>query len=193
MYRGERLLTIATKYENEEMVKMLLGMRRIGPDYKDLEGATPLWLAAKGRCFEIASHFLETKRVDPNYVHEDCTPLITAVKENDERIVRFLLRSARLDVNWKDLAGDIVLHIAIRCVSPCLPDPTIVKLLLERADTRWNLPNRSGVIPFDLVMRLFQGSDSDTYLAALAVFFQKDATAPPDNVRGLFCRFCSVL
>lgn len=114
---------------NESMVRLLLER---GADIAkpDGNGNTALHLAAESGGGELLQLLLE-KSADPNAIdYLGRTALFAAVLGENETTTELLLKSPRIDVNAKDLMGNVALHMAVECGS----EPLALLLLAHGAD-----------------------------------------------------------
>jgi len=157
-------LVWASRYGHEGVVKQLLGMRNVRPDFPDtLFHRTPLsWAAERGH-ERIVQLLLAQNSVDPNTkCNQGRTPLLWAVNSRQEGIVKLLLENTNVDPNTpEDLhkrtpllcavgnghRGIIELLLHNKKVNPNIPvyytplhwaaehdDEDVVSLLLKRQD-----------------------------------------------------------
>lgn len=120
------LLHFAVALANEEAVKFLL-LSNCNPNWPNVNGATPLHLAAEKRMKGVAEILLSRKTTNVNAKDEDqYTPLHFAAQNGDEALTRLLLdRSA--SINEVDAQGRSPTHIACHH-----GQENVVRVLLSR-------------------------------------------------------------
>ena len=131
-------LYIASRNANSDVVKILLEQPGIDVNKQSIAEETPLWVAARNDCEEVAPLLLE-HGADVNLAdYLGQTPLYIAVRNNSEEVLDILLKNSSVNVNQADKHGKTPLMIAIRN-----DNIEVVTLLLEHgADI--NLVDSSG-------------------------------------------------
>ena len=99
----------------ERMREFLKSANDVNHQFKDLEGATQLWRAAKLGCHLAVEEILQHPNIDPNKTNQetDTTPLFVAAYSGHERVVKVLLSHPSIQVNcgWEK-AGTTPLFMA---------------------------------------------------------------------------------
>ena len=85
----------------EKMRLFLISADDVNRQFKNLEGATQLWNAAKLGCHRAVEEILQHPGIDPNKTHKDTdtTPLLMATYFGHERVVKALLSHPSIQVN----------------------------------------------------------------------------------------------
>ena len=85
----------------ERMRLFLISADDVNHQFKNLEGATQLWNAAKLGCHRAVEEILQHPDIDPNKTHKDTdtTPLYMATYFGHERVVKALLGHPSIQVN----------------------------------------------------------------------------------------------
>ena len=167
---GNTPLSVATQYEREEIVRLLLTVPNIKmPDVQRDDGASPLCLAVQIGHSGIVALLLK-RGADVNLtIYEGSSPLCIAAKYGSIEIVRLLLQVPDIQINWIKKDGATALNIASQQVYT-----EVVKLLLRKgADP--NIVTFAGVAPLHVAclrgystiaqMLLHAGADTEAELA----------------------------
>ncbi|KAI0157011.1 ankyrin repeat-containing domain protein [Xylariaceae sp. FL1272] len=138
-------LILATIYNHEQVIEMLLKRRDIQVNTRDSDNFTALQIASFLRLSNMAKLLLSRPDVDPNIRdHHGEAPLSRAVMNSDHETVRYLLQRRDLDLGFQDGVFNPLEYAIFN------RDYNIATLLLERADVRldtlsfggyWMLPH----------------------------------------------------
>ncbi len=85
----------------ERMRLFLMSANDVNHQFKNLEGVTQLWKAAKLGCHLAVEEVLQHPNIDPNKTHKETgtTPLYMAAYFGHERVVKALLSHPSIQVN----------------------------------------------------------------------------------------------
>ena len=110
---------------------------------QDIEGNTPLTVAASHGHVGVVQKLLGQANISPNLAPENgCTALISGVRRGDEAMVRLLIDCVGLDVNVEPPKGRTALMWAIKGGRQDL-----VSILLSHTDIDVNLESHAGETP----------------------------------------------
>ncbi|KAI9667662.1 MAG: hypothetical protein M1821_000479 [Bathelium mastoideum] len=132
-------LCAAAAEGNIGMVRLLLGLETVDPNYVDREFRTALlWATMRGRD-EIVRLLLERNDIRPDMSDEHYrTPLSWAAEQGQKTIVQLLLERQDVNVNLKDFKSSTPLYWAILSARS-----SVVQLLLEHKDIDVNSGTKS--------------------------------------------------
>lgn len=164
---GRTALWFAAVKGHADIVRFLLHDGRLHPDHKSDDCETPLWFAARRGHAVVVKLLLDDSRVDahrgpylslaaerghsvvvelllaagvdPNREHDGLTPLMDAVLQAHEAVVRILLGSRHVDPNTQGRSSGTAL-----CRAVYYRNEPIIKLILERDDVDPNLAGSKG-------------------------------------------------
>ncbi len=124
-------LFLAIACAHTSTAETLMASAKVDLNYRDSIGRTPLLWALSHRLDRIATLLLE-HGADGNVVdpRTNQSPLLTAVCQKDERVVRLLLPHPTVDPNWTDTQGR---NSLMEVLSPSA-HVSLLRLLLTRAD-----------------------------------------------------------
>ena len=124
-------------------LKQLPTTNGVDVNCQDIEGNTPLTVAASHGHVGVVQNLLGQANISPNLAPENgCTALIYAVRRGDEAMVRLLIKCVGLDVNVEPPAGRTALMWAIKGGRQDL-----VSYLLSHTDIDVNLESSAGETP----------------------------------------------
>ena len=124
-------------------MKLLQTTNGVDVNCQDIEGNTPLTVAASHGHVRVVQELLGQANISPNLAPENgCTALIYAVRTGDDAIVRLLINCVGLDINAEPPKGRTALMWAIKGGRQDL-----VSILLSHTDIDVNLESSTGETP----------------------------------------------
>ncbi|CAG8099807.1 unnamed protein product [Penicillium salamii] len=114
-WKRQTPLFTAAEEGREDIVEVLIGCERVGLDIPNMQGTTPLGVAADKNHAGIVRQLLRASRpVDPNACDENGqTPLLNAAFYGYLDIVELLLGAAGIDPQLKNSEGKTPLEVAL--------------------------------------------------------------------------------
>lgn len=146
----------AAACRNIVILRKLLKDGRFDPNERNLDGKTPLHVAAdrsvrhdSNKVLEIAKFFLGLESIKPDVAdNRGDTPLMLAVRRGNLAFVKELLAHPSINPDKQNEKGDTALHHAIYA-----GNEDVLKALLNDGRTDPNISNKAGVTPLLLAVR----------------------------------------
>jgi len=149
--RNETPLHVAVDAFSLDDVKLLLNVRGIDPNAKNVDGLTPLHVAVQTRTernLDIVKQLLILPGIQVNAKTIDgSTPLHEAAACGNAEIVTELLTAPGIDANAKENAGETPLHQAAR-----YGNADTVRVLLSVPGIEKNVKDTHGNTPLDIAL-----------------------------------------
>ena len=146
---GQSLLSLASEYGREAIVKLLLDTGKVDIDSKDEFGDTAFSLAAGEGHEAVIKMLLDTGKVDVNSKDSmGDIPLYWVVRNGKEAVIKLLLDTGKVDVDFKDSMGRTPLYWAVRNGKEAA-----VKLLLDTGKVDVDFKDSTGRTPLYWAVR----------------------------------------
>ena len=116
LFNGRSLLHHACQSRNKELIDTLIEKYHLDPFGKDIDGQTPLHIAALFGLSKVVRHLIIKYMVNTEaYDHHNCTPLCLALLNDQTHIVRLLVSEFMCDpINLKKFNSQALFHTACR-------------------------------------------------------------------------------
>lgn len=99
------------------------------------------------------------------------------IRENSLAEVEVALSNGAININYQNVHGDTSLHVAVRNKAPA-----IVKLLIDRG-ADFDIPNRNGKTPFQMVEKRLMKDHNDDKLQSIEAILKRAQAGPSTRTR----------
>ena len=142
-FKGQHVDLKRQRGRSGAAIKILQTTNGVDVNCKDIEGNTPLTVAASHGHVSVVKELLGQASILPNLASKDgCTALIYAIRRGDGAMVRLLTKVVGLDINVEPPTGRTALMWAINGGRHDL-----VSILLSHTDIDVNLESHAGETP----------------------------------------------